>query len=235
MTSGAMLALDKQQMNYLINVLRMGEGDGLLVFNGIDGEWRAKLTAVQKKSASLTLLDQTRSQSPSGNIWLCFAPIKSARLDYVVQKAVEMGVSKLIPMMTNRTQGGRGGVKLNLDRMRANIIEASEQCGVLAVPELSAEIKFTSLLASLDADRIIIFCDETTDVRNPFEALKKLPSGAPVALLIGPEGGFDESERRAVTARKPAIPISLGPRILRADTAAVAALALVQISCGDWK
>jgi 16S rRNA (uracil1498-N3)-methyltransferase len=235
MTAGALIPLDKQQMNYLINVLRMKEGDGLLVFNGISGEWQASLTAVQKKSAALTLLKQTRPQSPAGNIWLCFAPIKSARLDYVVQKAVEMGASMLIPMITNRTQGGRGGVKLNLDRMRANMIEAAEQCGVLAVPELSNEIKLADLLPSLTPDRTVIFCDEAAELLDPYEALNNLPQGAAVALLIGPEGGFDGNERKAIFDRKPVIPISLGPRILRADTAAVAALTLVQIACGDWK
>jgi 16S rRNA (uracil1498-N3)-methyltransferase len=235
MTAGATLPLDKQQMNYLINVLRMKEGDGLLVFNGTDGEWQAQLTAVQKKSAALALLEQTRPQSPLGNIWLCFAPIKSARLDYVVQKAVEMGASKLIPIITNRTQGGRGGIKLNLDRMRANMIEAAEQCGVLAIPELSNETKLANLLPNLAPDRHIIFCDEAAEVTDPVKALQHIPRGAPIALLIGPEGGFDETEQKAILNRKPVIPISLGPRILRADTAAVAALTLVQIACGDWK
>jgi 16S rRNA (uracil1498-N3)-methyltransferase len=235
MVAGAILPLDKQQMNYLINVLRMGEGDSLLVFNGINGEWQAQLTAVQKKSAALMLLDQTRSQSPLGNIWLCFAPIKSARLDYVVQKAVEMGASKLIPMITNRTQGGRGAAKLNLDRMRANMIEAAEQCGVLAIPELSNQTKLAGLLESLAPDRHIIFCDESAEVTDSLEALQHVPRGAPVALFIGPEGGFDENERKAILNRTPVTPIALGPRILRADTAAVAALTLVQIACGDWK
>jgi 16S rRNA (uracil1498-N3)-methyltransferase len=234
MTADQLLTLDKAQTNYLINVLRMQEGAELLVFNGKNGEWRARLCGVQKKSAGLTLLEQTRPQSIATNIWLCYAPIKSARQDYMVQKAVEMGASKLIPMLTNRTQGGRG-TGLNLDRMRANVIEAAEQCGVLAIPEVLEDIKLARLLPSFENDRCIIFCDEAAEVIDPIKALKSLPRGAAIALLIGPEGGFDDIERQLILSRPTCIPLSLGPRILRADTAAVAALAAVQIACGDWK
>jgi 16S rRNA (uracil1498-N3)-methyltransferase len=236
MVAGAELTLDKAQANYLLNVLRMGIGAKLLVFNGVDGEWQAVLSDAQKKSARLTLVAPTRPQSAPGHIWLCFAPIKSGRLDYMVEKAVEMGAAKLIPMLTNRTQGGRAmGSKLNLDRMRAHVIEAAEQCGVLAIPEISEEMKLPQLMQSLDSSRTIIFCDEAAEVSDPLQSLASLPKNAPVALFIGPEGGFDENERQNILRHQPRIAIALGPRILRADTAAVAAMAALQMAFGDWK
>jgi 16S rRNA (uracil1498-N3)-methyltransferase len=230
MASGAELVLDKDQTNYLVNVLRMREGGGLLVFNGHDGEWRAAITLASKKAASLKLTERLREQPQATDIWLCFAPIKSARLDYMVQKAVEMGASRLIPVATNRTQVE---VK-NPDRLRSNIIEAAEQCGVLAVPELAGTIRLSKLPTLVEKGRAVIFCDEMADVANPVEALKGLRKGAPVAVLVGPEGGFDPDERQMIMDWPGSVAIALGPRILRADTAAVAALAAIQLAVGDW-
>jgi 16S rRNA (uracil1498-N3)-methyltransferase len=231
MMAGVTLTLDKGQANYLLNVLRMRTGDRLLVFNGRDGEWRAVVASTEKKAAQLLLEGQVREQSPASNVWLCFAPLKSARLDYMVQKAVEMGASRLVPMLTRRTQATR----INLERMRANVVEAAEQCGVLALPEVAEEVKLPALLKALPPECIVIFCDEAAVIADPVAALATLPSGAPVAVLIGPEGGFDDGERAMIAARQPSLSIALGPRILRADTAAVAALATVQIAVGDWR
>ncbi|MGL4636366.1 MAG: 16S rRNA (uracil(1498)-N(3))-methyltransferase [Beijerinckiaceae bacterium] len=230
MQQGASLALDKMQSNYLVNVLRMREGQGLLVFNGRDGEWRAALAKADKKTAVLSVENLSREQTPASDIWLCFAPIKSSRLDFLIEKAVEMGASKLVPIITNRTQVQR----LNHDRMRANVIEAAEQCGLLSVPEIAPETKLAKLDALIDDSRTVIFCDEFAPVANPVIAMQALPKGAPVAIVIGPEGGFDESERQMLNARKHSIAIALGPRILRADTAVIASLAAVQLAIGDW-
>jgi 16S rRNA (uracil1498-N3)-methyltransferase len=230
MHSGADLTLDKAQSNYLVSVLRMRAGDGLLVFNGRDGEWRAQLTAPERKGAVLTLLEQTRAQPARGHITLAFAPLKQARLDYMVQKAVEMGAAHLVPVLTHRTQVAR----LNSERLSANIIEAAEQCGVLAVPTFAHEVKLAAFMSALDPQTSVIFCDEFADVASPLEALRPVPPGSAVAILIGPEGGFDESERQMLLARAGVIRLSLGPRILRGDTAVVAALAAVQMALGDW-
>jgi 16S rRNA (uracil1498-N3)-methyltransferase len=230
MLFSAELVLDKHQTNYLINVLRMREGCGLLVFNGRDGEWRAVIKSVSKKAASLTVTERLREQPPATDIWLCFSPVKNSRLDYMVQKAVEMGASRLIPVATSRTQVE---VK-NPDRLRANIIEAAEQCGVLAMPELADTIRLAKLPTLTGQDRVVIFCDEMAEVADPVEALKGMKKGAPVAVLIGPEGGFDPDERRMIMGWPGSVAIALGPRILRADTAAVAALAAVQLAVGDW-
>jgi 16S rRNA (uracil1498-N3)-methyltransferase len=228
---GSELVLDKDQTNYLVNVLRMRGDDGLLVFNGRDGEWRAVIASVSKKAASLKVTEQLREQPLPTDIWLCFAPVKSARLDYMVQKAVEMGASHLVPVATNRTQVD---VK-NPDRLRANIIEAAEQCGVLAVPELMPSIRLSKLPMMMEDDnRTVIFCNEMAEVANPADSLKGLKKGSPVAVLIGPEGGFDPDERRLIMDWPGSISIALGPRILRADTAAVAALVAVQLAIGDW-
>jgi 16S rRNA (uracil1498-N3)-methyltransferase len=230
MQEGAEIALDKAQSNYLLNVLRMRPGDGLLVFNGHDGEWRAVLGGSGKKSAVLTIGSQTRAQPLPADLWLCFAPLKSARLDYMVQKAVEMGASRLVPVLTRRTQVSR----LKHERMRANIIEAAEQCGVLAIPEAVEETKLATLLEAMGPERVLIFCDETAETADPVRALAGIRRGTPLAVLIGPEGGFDDGERAMIRTREPGIAIALGPRILRADTAAVAALTAVQIAAGDW-
>jgi 16S rRNA (uracil1498-N3)-methyltransferase len=232
MAEGAVLALDRGQANYLVNVLRMREGQRLLAFNGRDGEWRAELASAGRKDASLRLVERTRPQPAPGTLWLCFAPIKAGRLDWMVEKAVEMGAARLQPVMTQRTQ-----VELkNPERLKAHIVEAAEQCGVLAVPELGPPLKLAALGEILAAEgRTAVFCDEMAEVADPLAALAGLAPGAPAAALIGPEGGFDEAERRMIRAWPNAVPIALGPRILRADTAAIAALAALQIAAGDWR
>ncbi|MBV9066553.1 MAG: 16S rRNA (uracil(1498)-N(3))-methyltransferase [Methylobacteriaceae bacterium] len=226
--------LGQPQTHYLFSVLRMRLGDRILVFNGRDGEWLAEIRNASKRSAGLLVVEQIRKQESGPDIDYCFAPLKHARLDYMVQKAVEMGARRLIPVLTKRTQVSR----LNLARMRANAIEAAEQCGILAVPEIMPEMSLSSYLAERSAARLLIFCDEEAEVADPIAALrdrKREPANAGAfALLIGPEGGFDPSEREALVAAENVLPISLGPRILRADTAAVAGLALLQAVLGDW-
>jgi 16S rRNA (uracil1498-N3)-methyltransferase len=227
---GAEIPLDREQANYLLNVLRLGAGDAVLTFNGRDGEWRARIAAKNRRSAAFRIEEQTRTQSPAGELGYAFAPLKHARLDYMVQKAVEMGAAVLTPVFTQHTQVTR----VNSDRMRANAIEAAEQCGVLCLPAVEAAQPFDRWLAALAPDRVLIFCDEEAGAADPLAALAAAPAGA-ATLLVGPEGGFSASERAALLARTPMVRLSLGPRVLRADTAAVAALALVQAVRGDWR
>ena len=215
--------------NYLINVLRMAEGDEVLVFNGVDGEWRARLLLPTRKKLLIEPIEQTRPQSPLPDLHYLFAPLKVGRLDYLVQKAVEMGAGLLQPVMTQHVQG-----KItSLERLQANVVEAAEQCGVLAVPAVAAPVKLKDLLGTWPHDRRIIFCDEGEESQNPLPILNSIPERK-LALLIGPEGGFSEEERVLLRSLDFVTAIPLGPRILRADTAAVAALALVQASIGDW-
>lgn len=223
------LPLEREQANYLLNVLRLKSGDTILVFNGRDGEWLAAITAEGRKQARLTPLRQLTPQPPPPDLVYLFAPLKHARLDYLAQKAVEMGAGVLQPVLTRRTQVSR----LNRERLRANAIEAAEQCGILALPEIREEVSLAAAVAALEPERLLIFCDEDAPERAPLAALAEAAPG-PLAVLIGPEGGFDAAERQAILARPRTLRISLGPRILRADTAAVAALALVQAILGDW-
>jgi 16S rRNA (uracil1498-N3)-methyltransferase len=227
LAGGGDVVLDRDQANYLLNVLRLSRGDEILLFNGRDGEWRAKLAGEGKRALSAALAERLREQPPTPDLHFLFAPLKHARLDYLVQKAVEMGVSLLQPVITRHTQVAR----LNLDRMRANVIEAAQQCGVLSVPAVADPADFTK--AAADDGRLLIFCDERAEVQDPVAALKAAPH-LPLSVLIGPEGGFAEEERAALSKRGNVARIALGPRILRADTAAVAALALVQAVLGDW-
>ena len=231
LASGARAELTREQFSYLTTVLRLGEGARLLVFNGRDGEWEARLTLASRKSGSLAVEAQSRPQEGGADLHLLFAPLKHARLDYMAQKAVEMGASRLAPVMTRRTQAAR----VNLERLRANAVEAAEQCGVLTIPEVIADQPLPAALAALAPERLLIFCDEDAEVADPCAALDASgAAGRPLAVLIGPEGGFDPAERDMLIARPNALRLSLGPRILRADTAAVAALALVQARLGDW-
>ncbi|MCO6386207.1 16S rRNA (uracil(1498)-N(3))-methyltransferase [Aliihoeflea sp. 40Bstr573] len=223
------VALSAQQSHYLTNVIRMREGGELLVFNGRDGEWRASVAAISKKSVTLSLAEQTRPQPATPDLIYCFAPIKAGRLDYMVQKAVEMGAGALQPVITQHTQMA----KIGTERLQANAIEAAEQCGVLAVPEIREPMKLDRLLAEWDTDRALIFCDESATGDNPVETLIRL-KGRRLALIVGPEGGFSDGERRQLHALDFVTAIPLGPRILRADTAAVAALAVIQATIGDW-
>jgi 16S rRNA (uracil1498-N3)-methyltransferase len=231
---GAAVPLEPAQANYLCNVLRLSAGDGVLAFNGRDGEWRAELDRQGKKAAALRITGLSRPQEPSTDLHYLFAPLKHARLDYMVQKAVELGVSCLQPVTTRHTQMSR----VNLERMRANAIEAAEQCGILTIPEIAAPLSLDRLLTDMEADRLVIFCDEDAETRDPVEALsahRKDGAMPPLAVLIGPEGGFAEEERALLLRRKNVLRLALGPRILRADTAAVAALAIVQSVLGDWR
>jgi 16S rRNA (uracil1498-N3)-methyltransferase len=234
LAEGATLTLAAAPANYLVNVLRLRTGDAVLVFNGRDGEWRATLAATAKRNTTLTVETQTRPQPAAGDLHLLFAPLKHARLDYMVQKAVEMGVSRLQPVLTQHGQVSR----LNLDRMQANAIEAAEQCGILTVAEIAAPRPLDAAIAALEPARVVIFCDEDAELRDPVAALSavRAADGAPpLAVCIGAEGGFAEAERAALLRRPNVVRLALGPRILRADTAAVAALALVQAVLGDWR
>ena len=247
LASGKEVALDRSQTNYLRNVLRLSEGDGVLLFNGRDGEWRAELGSA-KKALTAMPSEQAREQPQPLDLHFLVAPLKHARLDYLVQKAVEMGVSLLQPVITQHTQVKR----INLERMRANTIEAAQQCGVLALPDVKEPVAFKTIAGTADTERLLVFCDEDADVKDPVAALASMrPSGLallpaesarrsnpfnlPLAVLIGPEGGFAEEEREILSKRPNVVRIALGPRILRADTAAVAALALVQTVLGDWR
>ncbi len=230
---GTLVSCTSEQASYLRSVLRLPAGAELLVFNGRDGEWRSQLNHDGKRGATLALIAQTRAQEAGcdlwPDLWYLFAPLKRARLDYMVQKAVEMGVSRLVPVLTQHTQADR----VNLERMRANAIEAAEQCGILSIPAVTEPQKLVNLLSTWPPDRQLIFCDEGATLANSIDALRQLPKG-PLAVLIGPEGGFSELERTQIASKPFAHPISLGPRIMRADTAAVAALAVVQAVLGDW-
>ena len=227
---GGELLLGREAANYLRNVLRLEQGAEVLVFNGRDGEWRARLVPASRREARLALAERTRPQSPPGDLHYAFAPLKHARLDFMVQKAVEMGVGRLTPVITRHTQVAR----VNLERMRANAIEAAEQCGILSLPEVEEPASFPEWLARVEAVRAIVFCDEEAETQDPIAALAEAPEG-PLTLLVGPEGGFAEDERRALLARPSVVRLSLGPRVLRADTAAIAALALLQAARGDWR
>lgn len=225
---------DRDQTHYLLNVMRMGDGDPIRLFNGRDGEWLGRLDEVKKRSCLIALDEQTRPQAPLPDIWLLFAPIKRARLDFMVQKAVEMGAGRLLPVNTARTNVAR----IKEDRMRANAVEAAEQCGLLSVPEVDPPQNFEQLLASwsdVAPGRRIVFCDEAAPTTSTLQQLQAFGDAGPLAVLIGPEGGFSPAEREKLLARDDTFAISLGPRIMRADTAAVAALAAIQLVLGDWQ
>jgi 16S rRNA (uracil1498-N3)-methyltransferase len=229
--AGQMVELERNQSNYLGNVLRLAAGDAVLVFNGHDGEWRAEIGG-RKRADALTITAQTRAQELLPDITYLFAPLKHARLDYMVQKAVEMGCARLVPVLTRFTQVSR----VNSERMRANVIEAAEQCGILSLAEVADPVTLDHLLASRDPARLLVFCDEAADVADPVQALQAAAAvKAGIDVLIGPEGGFAEEERALLTRQPNILRLALGPRILRADTAAVAALALVQAALGDWR
>ena len=236
LAAGAMVPLERDQVNYLVNVLRMKPGAPVLAFNGRDGEWRAELAQAGKKSFALGLIECARPQTPAGDLHYLFAPLKHARLDYTVQKAVELGASRLQPVLTRHTQSER----INLARMRANAIEAAEQCGILSIPEIAAPIPFGAFTSQWDGSRLLVFCDEDADVKDPATALGAARAGGiagavPVSVIVGPEGGFADEERDRLMTLPNVVRLALGPRILRADTAAVAALALVQSVLGDWR
>jgi len=230
LAAGLSVELPEQQAHYLTNVLRLRPGAKLLVFNGRDGEWQASLLESRKRTAILGMDHQTRQQEQGPDIDYLFAPLKRARLDYMVQKATEMGVRKLRPVITERTIAER----VNGERMIANVIEAAEQCGILRVPEVEPPVSLDSALTAWDPARALIYCDEHEASADPMETLGRVSPG-PVGVLIGPEGGFSDGERRRLLAKPYVVPLPLGPRIMRADTAAVAALTLVNVALGDWR
>src|SRR5258705_12685267 len=230
LSAGTTVGLDRNQSNYLGNVLRLAAGETVLVFNGRDGEWQAAI-AGRKRADNLTMLAQTRAQDHLPDVAYVFAPLKHARLDYMVQKAVEMGAASLRPVITRFTQVSR----VNSERMRANVIEAAEQCGILSLAEVAEPVALDRYLGQREAQRLLVFCDEAADTANPLTALQGgLIAADGVDILIGPEGGFAEEERALLLRQPRIIRLSLGPRVLRADTAGVAALALVQAALGDW-
>jgi 16S rRNA (uracil1498-N3)-methyltransferase len=230
LAAGAEIKLDPQQTNYLVNVLRLGVGAPVLLFNGRDGEFSASLAASSRKAASLAVGGRTRAQETPPDVDYLFAPLKHARLDYMAQKAIEMGARSLRPVITRHTQVAR----VNLERLRANAIEACEQCGVIWIPEVAPVESLCEALKSWPPERLLVFCDEEADQASPLDALAAVRADGGVSLLIGPEGGFDDSERAAILSAPRVLRLSLGPRILRADTAAVAALTLIQATLGDW-
>ncbi len=221
--------LEKAQSHYLGNVMRLKPGDQVRLFNGQDGEWLCTVCALSKRGGSLQAERQTRTQSALADIHYYFAPLKHARLDYVVQKASELGATLLQPVRTDRTNVAR----VKLERMRANAIEAAEQCNLLSVPEVCETVRLGALLDAWDPNRHLIFCDEAAEVASPLAVLEALLPG-PAAVLIGPEGGFSPAERQLLLSSQFVTAISLGPRVMRADTAGTAALALVQSVLGDW-
>jgi 16S rRNA (uracil1498-N3)-methyltransferase len=231
LAEGGRVALEVEAANYLLNVLRLPAGARVLCFNGRDGEWAARLEGEKTKRAVLLLEALVRLQEFPPDVEYLFAPLKHARLVYMAQKAVEMGARRLSPIITRRTQITR----VNLDRLAANAREASEQCGVIWIPDITEPKSLEAALAAWPAERLLVFCDEDAPLANPLQALQSAPDAAGVSLLIGPEGGFDESERRLILSLPRVMRLSLGPRILRADTAAVAALALIQARFGDWR
>lgn len=226
----AEVLLAPDQAHYLANVLRLKPQDQVLVFNGADGEWCARAVEIGKKKVTLAAEHQTRAQEDGPDLHYLFAPIKRARLDYMAQKATEMGVSVLQPVITRRTVAER----VKIERLEANAVEAAEQCEILRVPDVRAPEKLNTLLEAWDESRLLIFADEAAPTASPLDTLAAQDQ-RPLAVLIGPEGGFDPEERAMLLGRRFVVPVSLGPRVMRADTAAVACLALVNAVLGDWR
>lgn len=221
------VALDRDQANYLFNVMRLGVGALVAIFNGRDGEWQAEVVEAGKRRGILACVRQSKPQQFPPDVWMMFAPIKKARTDFIVEKATEMGAARILPVQTQYTNADR----IRQDRLQAHALEAAEQCGGSFVPEVADIAKLGTVLDSWPADRQIMFCDET--LIGAKEALRGADTGK-WAILIGPEGGFSPEEQQLLRALPFVTPVSLGPRILRADTAAVAALTLWQMTLGDW-
>ena len=219
--------LTREQAHYLFNVMRLGAGETVALFNGRDGEWAAAVAEAGKRGGRLECEAQTAPQLDPPDLWLLFAPIKKARTDFIVEKAAEMGAARILPVQTEYTNAER----IRQDRLQAHAVEAAEQCGGTFVPEVTALARLDRVLADWDPARSIMFCDEAeAGAGRALDAAR----GGPWAVLIGPEGGFSDAERARLAALPQAHAVSLGPRILRADTAAVAALTLWQDRLGDW-
>jgi len=228
LSQGQSVALSREQAHYLFGVMRLGQGDTLAIFNGQDGEFRATIEAAQKRGGLLRAEERTREIQLPPDLWLLFAPIKKARTDFIVEKATEMGAARILPVQTDFTNSER----IRRDRLQAHATEAAEQCGGTFVPPVDDLRRLEAVLKDWPTDRRLIFCDEV--LVGARETLTDLPPDAPYAILIGPEGGFSDAERKRLTDLPFVTRISLGPRILRADTAAVAAMTLWQSFLGDW-
>ncbi len=229
LAAGASVAPDRDQVHYLSAVMRQEAGGEVLLFNGRDGEWLARIELMNKRNAVLICEAQTAPQTAPPDLWLMFAPIKKARTDFIVEKAAEMGARRIMPVMTRHTNAER----VREDRLQAHCREAAEQCGLVSVPEVALVARLDKVLDGWDPERRIMFCDETADHGAAHAALRDA-GRSPWAVLIGPEGGFAPDEVARLRGLPYALPVSLGPRILRADTAAVAALTLWQAALGDW-
>ncbi|MEV8467122.1 16S rRNA (uracil(1498)-N(3))-methyltransferase [Fluviibacterium sp. DFM31] len=227
LAEGQSVPLTRDQAHYLFGVMRLTESDAVLLFDGVSGEYRAEVAEAGKRGGVLVCAEQTRPLQTPPDLWLLFAPIKKARTDFIVEKAAEMGAARICPVQTAFTNSER----IRQDRLQAHAIEAAEQCGGTFVPEVTALTRLSALLDDWPADRRLMFCDES----RAGEGLTLATAGpGPWAILIGPEGGFSSEERARLMAMDQAVPVSLGPRILRADTAAVAAMAVWQQALGDW-
>ena len=229
LAADAGVVLSREQAHYLGNVMRQRVGDRVALFNGDDGEWAAEIASINKREALLACRELIRSQTNPPDLWLCFAPIKKARTDFIAEKACEMGASLLVPVFTQFTNSER----VKTERLQAHAIEAAEQCGITSVPQVADAVSLSQLLDSWPADRQILFCDESGSGLNAIATLKRA-NPAPWAILIGPEGGFSPEEAKRLRSMPAAHAVSLGPRILRADTAVVAALTIWQATLGDW-
>lgn len=230
---GQSVPLSREQAHYLFGVMRLSSGDAVLLFNGRDGEWRAEIAEASKRGGLLRAEEKTRPQEMPPDLWLLFAPIKKARTDFIVEKAAEMGARRICPVQTAFTNSER----IRRDRLQAHAIEAAEQCGGSFVPEVAELQKLDTLLANWPEERQLMFCDEAlaTSSSALSGGLADTPHDKPWAILIGPEGGFSEAERNRLSALPQSHAVRLGPRILRADTAAVAAMTLWQQTYGDWR
>lgn len=234
LSAGAQVTLSEAQAHHLRNVMRRADGAPLALFNGRDGEWAGTLALQGRKAAAARIVSRTREQSSEPDLWLCFAPIKRARIDLVAEKATELGVSVLQPVLTEHTSVER----VNVERLQANAIEAAEQTERLTVPEVRAPLDLARLLDQWPAGRRLLMCDETgggPPIADTLATLDEAARNAPWAVLVGPEGGFSEGELDRLRRIKDVTSVGLGPRILRADTAALAALAVWQALIGDWR
>jgi 16S rRNA (uracil1498-N3)-methyltransferase len=231
LAAGVRITATRPQAHYLLHVLRARAGEGLNIFNGRDGEWRAHIADITKGNCVFVCERLTAPQRTVPDLWLAFAPVKKTPSDYVAQKATELGVRVLQPSITSRTVIRH----VNIERLRVNAIEAAEQSGRVSVPEIREAIALQTLLAEWPKDRRLLFCDEAGDAMPVAEALSKEARSHSWGVLTGPEGGFDPGERAAIRRLPFVVPVTLGPRIMRADTAALAELALWQAILGDWQ
>jgi len=242
LSAGAAIPLTREDAHYLVNVMRRGEGDAVRVFNGRDGEWSAVIAHATRKGAGLTIGEKTRPQRAVPDLWLCFAPVRRTKTELIVEKATELGVAVIIPVVTERTQSDR----IKVERLHAITKEAAEQTERLGLPQIRDSEKLGALLDTWADDRVLIFCDESGDAtdeawggaRGRGQSMASALAAVgdrPAAILIGPEGGFSPAERERLRALDPVIPVTLGPRVLRAETAAIAALTIWQSTCGDWR